>query len=162
MMDASYLTSMNGYQLVWALGILAPWIALGLGWIHFRRNRVKQLLTQAEVARIGRDLKAKEGQTKSLSNVITRHLAQSLEHRRRFRQLRHRLDNLELQICHADAYRRAIGAARRGGALEPLIKRGDVNPAEAHLIQVVHGSRRNHAAVQESSTASRRSAAASS
>ncbi len=148
-MEPSYSLTIDLYELATVVGILVPWIAVGWGWLWLRRLHQRALLTQNEVARLRRDLEGRDRVALSLQRTLKQHLAQSAADRARALQLHRRLDNLEQQVWQVDGCRRAIGTARRGGALQPLVKRGALNPAEAHLIEAVHGPRRDRSTSPE-------------
>ena len=92
------------------------------------------------VERLEEQVRRQAEQIQSSRSVIKRHLTQSLEQRGQVRALQQQLGEVEGKFLQKAAYQRAIKFVRNGRNLNSLISRGDLNPAEARLIQLVHSS----------------------
>ena len=136
MPDLAFLSQGLNWLLMLLLGVTL------VGWqVSKTRLQAQSLQDSARrMERLEEQVRRQAEALQSSRSVIKRHLTQSLEQRGQIRHLQRQLGEVEGKFLQKAAYQRAIRFVQKGRNLNPLISRGDLNPAEARLIQLVHAS----------------------
>lgn len=114
-------------------------IAMALTMMRAYRKQAFSLHRQQEmVAKLRHGQQHSTRSDQSLRKVVRRHLKQSLQMKAELDQLQRQLRSLDVQVAQRSDLGQAINQARSGGSLEPLLNRARLNPAEAHLLKMVH------------------------
>lgn len=113
-------------------------VTVTLAWLVWRVSVMAGLRTRVNF--FERELSKQGEHSRALGGVVKRHIQQSLEARQQVRQVQRQLDSLRAQVVQGRACDTAIALVRKGKDIKPLVSRGDLNPAEAHLIRLVHSA----------------------
>ena len=115
-----------------------------LAWLAWRCRGLDKMTPRLSF--VERELDRQSTHNRALAQVVKRHVQQSLQSRQQMRLIQRDMAALRSQTLQGQACDSAIALVRKGKDIKPLVKRGDLNSAEAHLIRLVHSSSSSNAA----------------